>query len=102
MIRLIQLMCPERHCLLAFAYDADDMNPKQAADSMRETLRYLREQPAAFIPECGICKSLELHTEDGETAWDTIEEARPHLQQMEIEQLEARLILRAREKATRN
>lgn len=75
MVRLIQYLCPERHCILACYYETTTASPEDSAqmiDKMKAEMKRLQ-----FDPWCGICKSHELRFEDGATPWETLEEGMP-------------------------
>lgn len=72
-INLIQLLCPKRHCITALAFDP----AIQTAEAAEAAIKSFVE--AAFNPWCGICGSKDLQYETGETKFDTVAEAMPHL-----------------------
>lgn len=87
MIRLVQCLCPARHCLMAVAYEPEDegCTPTQAMDALRMVFeKAVREN--IFNPWCGLCGSRELKYEDAISIYKTMDEARPALEQMEREQ----------------
>lgn len=85
MVRLVQLLCEHRHCILASAYD-DKEETKDHAIKQIEGLLDLGIS-GRF---CGICGSKDLHYEEGVTKWETLEEAMPHLAKAQIEQIKSR------------
>lgn len=80
-VRIVQLLCPERHCVLAVAYQSPtgEADPIKSA-LLRETFDGLLEKKA-LNPWCGICRSTRLTCEDSETVFKTMEEAGPFLQE---------------------
>lgn len=93
-VHLIQLLCPERHALIALAYEvgSDGMGDKAR-------LRRLKHQWAEMIasgavnPWCGICGSRELRYETAVTRWDTLEQAAPSLKEEERRNALARAVI---------
>lgn len=85
MVRVAQMLCPERHCLLASACEEDRVSEEQQE-------RDLRAAFAAFNPWCGICGSRDLRVECGMTRFATMAEAFTSLKETEA----ANLLTRAR------
>ena len=78
-VYLAQLLCPERHCIVA---NARFCSTPQDVESLASELR------AAFAagiknklwnPWCGLCRCMALHVETGRTAYATMKEAAPAL-----------------------
>jgi len=94
-VRIVQLLCPQRHCVIASAYESDD-GEEIPAVSLRLSIAV-----AAMIancemnPRCGLCHSDKLHFEDGVTAYSTIEEAMPALRENERRMAATREFFRA-------
>ena len=88
MVRLVQLLCPSRHCVLALPYVPGE-------SPVPDTTVFLTEENAAgFLKEgfdelvgaglqawCGLCHSRELVYEDRETKFRTMDDALPELQE---------------------
>ena len=93
-VHIVQLLCPERHCILAVAYESDKPMPE---DPCRYVEQQFQEAVQAGIlnPWCDICRSRDLHTEDAPTRFRTLEEARPHLKALEALQARTREFFRA-------
>ena len=93
-VRIVQLLCPERHCFIALAYQSEDGH---AIPEMEVKLRegFDRMVQKGAKPSCGICDSKKLRTEDSATRFETMEEARPHLEEAERRQTATRKYLRA-------
>ncbi len=93
-VRIIQLLCPSRHCIVATAYESKD---GQAIPEMTDRLRESFEQlvTAGLNPWCGLCQSKSLTYEDQPTIFRTMAEAMPHLQQHSDKQASVREYLRA-------
>ncbi len=83
MVRIVQLLCPARHCLLASAYEDD----KGTFSKTCEALSAMLEPRGGVSRHCGICGSTELHFEVGLTKFKTLAEAMPSLDQAQTEQL---------------
>jgi len=90
-IRLIQCLCPHRHCVAAVAYD--DQTDISGEVARRALKKFIEKHLNAF---CGICQSRELQYEDQATIFKTMEEAKPHLAAAQELNLRARKILKAR------
>lgn len=92
---VVQLLCPERHAVMAAAYErTDESKLEDISNGMRESLK---EQ--GLLWECGICKhtdvpkSVDLHFEEGPTRFATMEEAMPHLRKIEEENITSRFLI---------
>jgi hypothetical protein len=86
MIHITQCLCPQRHCILAIAWDAADttttMTPEIAVASLRALVAAAVLPGVGWMnPWCGICHSREFSYEDGVTAFRTMDEARPALEE---------------------
>jgi hypothetical protein len=94
-VRIVQLLCPARHCILATAYESADGEPIAAiAEHVREGFRLLFNA-GNLNPWCGICHSRDFHIEDGATAFRSMDEALPHLNQLQAENAATREYFRA-------
>jgi len=86
---ITQLLCPQRHCIIALVGEADDRaDAKRIELQVRETFAEMREA-GAVNGWCGICGAEEStwHYETGRTRWRTLAEATPTLQEEEAKQL---------------
>jgi hypothetical protein len=102
MIHIIQCLCPQRHCVLAVAYDPADMNGAEAMLLLKEGIESMIFR-GIIDPWCGLCDSCEFHYEDNATVWASMEEAKPKLEKQQAAQMAMRaFVLTQREKATRN
>jgi hypothetical protein len=93
-VRIIQLLCPSRHCVVATAYESPD------GAEIPEMTEDLRKRFTAFVlaganPWCGICKSKNLTPEDRATGFTTMAEALPFLQEEERKQAATREFFKA-------
>jgi hypothetical protein len=78
MIRIIQCLYPQRHCIVATAYDDARHTPEQARRDVASALaRALSNHE--IDPYCGICGSRDWHHEDAATPYATMDEAMPLL-----------------------
>ena len=100
-VRLIQALCPSRHCIFGTAYEGDSegANPQKMADFRTHAHHMVTPEPegGGYDPWCAICKApISRWTyEDSVTAWRTLEEATPELKAEEARQvLAANLIPR--------
>jgi hypothetical protein len=97
-IRLIQYLCPERHCIVGMAYDARERTAEDALNLLKNSLA-----EAGLNPWCGICGSRNLWFEDAATKFVSLEEALPRLKEEEAKQILSRaLIENLRAMARRN
>ncbi len=90
-VKLIQLLCTNRHCLVAVAYESDSPD-----DDDTTLIAFQQKMHAAFEakslnPWCGICKSQDLSFEIGTTRFASLEEAKPFLAEEEAKQTIARI-----------
>ena len=102
-VHIVQCLCPLRHCIMAFAYepgitaaggsDQEDvtLTPENAPGVLRDIITRATERHW-LNPWCGICKSREFIYEDGATKYATIEEARPHILELEAANARARSV----------
>jgi len=93
-IRIVQCLCPSRHCIAAIAYDPADRDDEAAIAGLRDMLG---ESIASGVlnPWCALCLSRQWHYEVGVTRFHSLEEARPHLMTAQAEQLLTQLRLTA-------
>jgi hypothetical protein len=87
---LVQYLCPERHCILAVAYEEGSGSFEEAKGQIR-----LGMQAAGVNPWCGICGSRDLSFEEGLTPFASIEEAMTPLLEGSRAQQESRQLLDA-------
>jgi hypothetical protein len=74
MVRIVQLLCSERHCLLAVAYEEGKSTFEKSRAAMEKFI-----SSGQINCHCGICGSRDLIYEDGETKFLRLEEAGPWL-----------------------
>lgn len=100
MIYIIQCLCPQRHAIYAIAYDPKDIPHDVAMVAFQQQIEsWIAEK--AINPWCGICNSRDWTYEQRRTKFATIEEARPELTKLEIEQMLTRMQIEER-KAAKN
>lgn len=88
-VRIIQLLCSNRHCILAAAYESEDGGEQQKPmEELKEAVKKLK-----LNPWCGICGDRELKYEDAPSKFVTMEEAKPHLECNQCEQILSRMTL---------
>ena len=94
-VRIVQVLCPSRHCIIATAYQSPD------GEEIPEMKARLREKAETMIargemnPWCGICRSRKWTYEDAPTVFATMEEAAPYLAQNAADQAATREYFRA-------
>lgn len=94
MIWITQLLCPQRHCIIAAAWDDQEDAAPQVEHQVR-TGFFESVKKHELNPFCGICQSRSLHCESGPTKWKTMEEALPHIKREEAKQIADAAILKA-------
>lgn len=94
-VRIVQLLCPSRHCIVAAAYESADGEPDPAMAAHMKGMFDAGVKTGALNPWCGICGSRELWHEDMPTRFQTMEEARPVIEEEERKQAATREMLRA-------
>lgn len=87
MIKLMQLLCPSRHCFMAIAFDDEKVTEVEANLQLGMSAR---EHMQAHGPACALCGSLDFHVETRRTRFTTIDEAMPMLASCEFDQLGTR------------
>lgn len=90
MVRLVQLLCPERHCLMASAYEEERSCFTDACEGLRAMVK-----GGGFNAWCALCGSRELHFEEGVTKFLTLAEAMPSLMTEQHKNMAARQLLEA-------
>ena len=96
-VRLVQLLCPHRHCVMAAAYEED-------MGSFEQTCQFIRDMMKAMHIEesCWLCRSRELRIEDTLTKFQTMTEAAPHFLFIEQQHLRTRTLIETMRSAQRN
>lgn len=90
-IKIIQLLCPKRHCIFALAFDSAETDDT-AALSFAE-IKWTRMTAKDVDPWCGLCLSKDLTFEIGTTRFTTMDEAAPALKASENAQILARALI---------
>jgi hypothetical protein len=90
---IAQLKCPNNHTVTAVAAKVPDEESGRLEWVLRNGFDHLVEQ-GTLNRECGICKSTTLHVEIGKTMFDSMEEARPALEESQRQQLATAEFLR--------
>lgn len=93
-VRIVQLLCPQRHCIVSTAYESPD------GSELPEMTERLREGFTDFVnsganPWCGLCYSRDLRPEDSPTRFATMDEAMPHLMESARQQAATREFFKA-------
>jgi hypothetical protein len=82
-VRIVQMLCPERHCFIATAYEsADGERIPEVEERLRQTVAALRDAGVMNL-RCGICGAREFQYEDAATVFRTLREAAPALREEE-------------------
>lgn len=92
MIHIIQCLCPQRHNILAVAYDDAKTKGDDALHQLQGVIKKALDA-GVLNPWCGICQSRDWSYEDGITRFTTMEEAMPHLKQCQEDQLASRAVI---------
>jgi len=88
MIRMIQLLCPNRHAIVAAFYNDETSGHCEVVAEMKAAL-----DQAKANPWCGICGSAHLEFEDRPTDYQTIDEAKASAQAVAMVNAYSRSIL---------
>lgn len=111
MIYLTQWLCPSRHCLIAIAWDSTQETEQSVIDRGEEFLRGSRQIAEKDLAEtkgveeyvgkrlercCGLCRSKDIHTETGRTAYKTIDQAQLAIAKLQRINMVAKQILTER------
>lgn len=88
-IRLVQCLCPARHCITALAFAPAAMDDATAIRRLRAGVE-AAIAAGALDPWCALCGSRDWRYEVGRTRFRTMEEARPALEEMEARQAATR------------
>lgn len=93
-VRIVQLLCPQRHCIVATAYESPDGQP---IEDMRTRLLEFFEalRRAGANDWCGICHARNFTAEDAATGFDSMTEAAPYLAVSAAYQMGTRQFFRA-------
>jgi hypothetical protein len=85
MVRIVQCLCPQRHCIMAYAYEPGEtilgglvVDQANAVGVMRNFVD-ISIRHGLMNPWCGLCHSREWIYEDAASIFRTMEEARPAL-----------------------
>lgn len=89
MVKLVQLLCPQRHCLVASMYEEERSSFEEACTMLRDMLA----PKGPFNPWCALCGSHELHFEQGNTSFKTLVEAGPTIDETARKNAESRALL---------
>lgn len=89
MVRIVQCLCPQRHCIFGFAYDDRYKVEGEATDELRAIIRDMIAH-RMIDAACGICGSNDFQYEDAATPFATMEEAREPLAKAQAANLATR------------
>lgn len=93
MIHITQCLCPNRHCIVGFAWPESEMTSETAIEALRIMVE--GEIKAGRLNAwCGLCGDHRFHYEDGITRFETMAEALPYLRRTEEENAVTRRVLR--------
>ena len=94
-VRTVQVLYPQRHCILGAAYQSPDGEPiPKTTEYLKLTVEEAIEE-GRLNPWCGICQSRKWVYEDQPTIYATMEEAMPWLKECEAAQGTVREYLKA-------
>lgn len=84
-VHLVQCYCPRRHTIFGMAYETSDLglNPKTAPGVLRETVNQWVAE-GKINPYCEICGSQAFTYEDRPTRFNSIQEAMPELEAIQM------------------
>jgi hypothetical protein len=95
-IYLMQLLCPQRHAIVALAFDPEAMTENEARQACEKRMAI-----GDINPWCGICGSRHLRYEAAPTRFETMEKARPELERLERENAAARIFFETQRRSAR-
>lgn len=97
-IRILQLLCPSRHCLMAAVYESAD------GEAQSHVVESAKEQIARLgLPMvCDICDSKDVQFEDAVTVFRSMAEARPEVERQQMLNLITGEAIRNYRRAGRN
>jgi hypothetical protein len=94
-IHITQYLCPQRHAILAVAWDDAQMAPEDAQREFELKVELLHTT-GVLRRRCEICvQDVPLHFEDSITRFRTMVEAAPHLAAEQAKQFATRQFLKA-------
>jgi hypothetical protein len=93
-VRIVQCLCPRRHAIIAVAYTPAEITDDDVVEGLKSQIKSMIFS-GVLDSWCGICGATAWHFEIGQTPFATMDEAKPHLQALEAENLRARNFLRA-------
>jgi hypothetical protein len=73
-VRLVQFLCPHRHCIVAGAYEEGQGSKEKTIGILQDSMRAL-----GIEERCALCGSTDLEFEDRLTKYATMQEAAPAL-----------------------
>jgi hypothetical protein len=88
MVRIVQLLCPQRHCIIGAAYEDDKTNADETVLLLRTIMN-----SGVINPWCGICASRELTFEDAATNFRNMEQAKPNIEHLQAQNILAKNLL---------
>jgi hypothetical protein len=86
-VRIAQLLCLRRHCILAAAYESPDGAAILEKAATVKAKFDEAVQAGILNPWCGLCAGSEMHVEDHATEFRSLAEATPRLSEEEKKQL---------------
>lgn len=93
MVRIVQLLCPDRHCIFAISCEYPEMSDENAIKAAEAIWEQMLQ--GGVNPWCALCNNRELVFETGQTHFKTMKEAYPHLKEMELRQMATQMRLLA-------
>lgn len=90
---LAQMLCPNRHCIMAVGYETEEHQEYQQRLCSAVALRILLKQ---IEPRCDICGAVyeSWHVESRPLKFNSLEEALPYLKQCQEAQARTREAMR--------
>jgi hypothetical protein len=87
-VYMIQCLCPQRHAIVGFAYEADEPSEEKLAQLQSTVAKMIGQN--MIDPWCGICRSRDWHYEQAKTRFRTMAEAEEPMREAEAMQAKAR------------
>ena len=93
MVHITQCLCgPQRHAIMAICWEEPEFTSDTAIATLKRIIDHL-VGTTAINPWCGICGSQDWVIEDGRSIFQTMAEATPELQQVQLGNILAQLAL---------
>ena len=102
-VYIVQLKCPNNHCVMGLAgeFETDESANAALSYAIGEMMGNAVKEGLVNY-ECGICHSHQLRPQVAATRFTTMAEAKPHLDQAEKDQMASAIAIRAMQNGAKN